>query len=95
MKLLVSLLTERGVSTYQLITSDQYMKRRVFVVRDFFLRPELAQRSAILDITPVGQSLQLRHETGNLLLPVVQGRGRRDHQEGTPDVMRLRKVRQK
>ena len=80
--------------TYQLVTGNQDMEGSILVVADFLLAPELAQSSAVLWIAPVRKRLELGHKASNFLLPIVQSRRRRDHQEGAPDVVRLRKVRQ-
>lgn len=79
-------------SAYQLIAGDENVERSVFVVRDFFLRPEFPKSGAILDITPVGQGLQFWHKPSDFLLPVVQRGGGRHNQEWTPYVMSLRKI---
>ena len=68
------------------------MERCVLVIADLLLVPELAERCTVLYITPVGECLELRDESGDLLLPVVQRRCRRDDQERSPDVMGLRKI---
>ena len=39
--------------TYQLVARNEDMERRVLVVRDLLLGPELAQRSPIFHITPI------------------------------------------
>ena len=65
------------------------MERRVLVVRNLFLRPELAQRRAVLHVTPVRQRLQLRDEPSDFLLPVMKSRRGRDDEERAPDVVGL------
>lgn len=70
-----------------LVAGHQDVKRRVLVVTLILLVPKFAEGGAIFDAAPIRQSLQRRYEPSDLLLPVVQSRGRRDHEEGPPDVM--------
>ena len=51
-------------------------------------------RPTDLRVAPVGHHLEGGQESGQLLLPVVQGGGRRDHQERTPDAVPLGQVGQ-
>ena len=52
---------------------------------DILLVPELSQDLPLLGRPPVRDHLEVRDELLDLLLPVVEGGGRGDHQEGTPD----------
>ena len=47
------------------------MERCVLVIADLLLAPELAQGGTVLRVTPVRKGLELRHESGDLLLPIV------------------------
>ena len=57
---------------YQLVAGDKNVERRVLVITNLFLAPELPESGAVLWVAPVRQRLQLGHETSNLLLPVMQ-----------------------
>ena len=59
-----------------MVRGDQDMEGSVLVVADLLLTPEFTQSSTVLGITPVWERLQLGYKTGDLLLPVVQGRRR-------------------
>ena len=82
------------ILSHQLIAGNQNMEGSVLVVANLFLGPELSQSSSVFDVTPVRERFELGNETGDLLLPVVQSRCRRDDQERTPDVVGLREVGQ-
>ena len=66
-------------NTYKLITRDEDVEWCVFVIGDFLPRPELPQCGTILDIAPIREGFELRYESTDLLLPIVQCRGRRYH----------------
>ena len=81
-----------GDRTHQLIRRDEHMERRVLVVADLLPVPELSERRSILNVSPVRETLELRDEASDLLLPVVKRRGGRDDEERTPDVVYLGEV---
>jgi len=68
------------------------MEWRILVVTNFFLAPEFTQRRSIFDISPVGQRLEMGNKSGQLLLPVMQGRSGRNNEERTPNIMRFGEV---
>lgn len=83
-----------ATNTHQLITGYKDMERSVLVIADLLFTPELPERGSILDVTPVRQSLQGRHEPTDLLLPIMECRCRCNDKERAPDIMGLSKVSQ-
>ena len=70
-----------------MIASNQDVEGGVLVVANLLLTPELPQSRTVFGVTPIRQRLELRDETGDLLLPIVKRRRRRHNQEGTPDIV--------
>ena len=62
------------------------MEGRILAVQ-LATRPKLAQGLALGGGAPVRDDLEVWRELFKLLLPVVQGRRRRDDEEGAPDVV--------
>jgi hypothetical protein len=65
-----------------------YLSVKVLVV------PEAPENLPLLRRAPVGDGREGGEEPGQLLLPIVQGGGGGNHQEGTPHPVALRHVRQ-
>src|SRR5260221_6409845 len=47
---------------YKLIAGYENVERCILIVADFLLTPELPQCCSVLDVTPIGNCFQLRHE---------------------------------
>jgi len=60
---------------YELIAGYENVERCILIVADFLLTPELPECCSVLDITPIGNCFQLRHEASQFLLPVMKRRG--------------------
>ena len=56
------------------------------------LTPKLPDGLPFMWAAPVGEDAQLWHKSAALLLPVVQGGGWSDYEEGTPNVLHLEGV---
>lgn len=66
---------------YQLVACDEDVEWCILVVVDLLPVPELAQCCAFLGVGPVQRRLERGHKARDLLLPVVQCRRGRDHEE--------------
>lgn len=56
------------------------------------VRPVLPQRLPVIRLAPVRYGFQIRDESCQLLMPIVQRRGGSNDQEWSPDIVRLGKV---
>lgn len=77
------------------VARHDHVERRVAVVGQVLLEPDLTQRRPVLHSAPIRQSAQVGNEARELLLPIVQGGSGRDDKEGTPDVVGFREVCEK
>ena len=68
------------------------MEHRILVVIHRLLVPRLSQDLSIVRCTPVRDSLETGDETGEFLLPIVQGRRWSNDEERTPDTVMFRQV---
>jgi hypothetical protein len=57
---------------YELIRSNEYMERTIFIKSHILPTPNPSQRFPIFRCTPIRQSFQSGYESRELLLPVMQ-----------------------
>ena len=77
---------------YQLVACDQDVERCILIIANLFLAPEFSECRPVLGVSPVRKSFQPGYEAGNLLLPIMQCRRRRNNKERAPYVMCLSQI---
>ena len=80
------------IRDYKLIAGDENMERRISVIAQRLAVPELAKRCSVFHVAPVRQDFQRGRKFGDLLLPVVQRRGRCYNEERAPNVVCLGEI---
>ncbi|KAI6770999.1 hypothetical protein HG531_009854 [Fusarium graminearum] len=82
---------ENHVETLQLIFVELGITLRILSVCSVLAIPELSKNLSVARASPVGENLEFRNKLGDLLLPVVECRSRRNNEEGSPNIVLLGK----